>query len=104
MAVLIDGYEITDRTRFRVRYEIHGGRDFAALGTYWLNNFTSLEDCQRAYIEAREQSGLGASQFGSGELFDEMGQHLAYLSYNGRLWPPVPWRAGLEPLAEAPRG
>jgi len=96
MPCVIEGYEITERTRFRVRYEINAGRDFAAPGTYWLTNMMSLEDCQRAYIEAREQSGLGASQFGSGELFDEMGQHLAHVSYNGRLWPPVSWHPDLK--------
>lgn len=95
-------YQITERTRFRVRYEIHTGRDHAAPGTYWLRGLMTAEECQRAYIEAREASGLGASQFGSGEVFDEAGQHLASLSYNGRLWPPVSWHPGLEPLAEAP--
>lgn len=96
------GYETSERTRFRVRYEIHTGRDYAVPGIYWLRGITSLEDCQRAYIEARTTAALGASQFGSGEVFDQMGQHVANISYNGRLWPAEPWRPGIEPLAEAP--
>ena len=102
MSCIIEGYQITERTRFRVRYSIHAGRDSADIGTYWITNLSSLEDCQRAYMEARDKSGLGASQFGSGELFDEMGQQLAYLSYNGRLWPPVAWHPELKPLADMP--
>lgn len=97
-----DHYQITERTRFRVRYEIHPGREFAATGVYWLRGFETVEDCQRAYIAARQASGLGASQFGEGNLFDQAGQHLARISYNGRLWSPVPWHSGLAPLAEAP--
>ncbi|WP_181180966.1 hypothetical protein [Paracoccus sp. FO-3] len=34
-------YQITERTRFRVRYEIHTGRDHAAPGTYWLRGLMS---------------------------------------------------------------
>ena len=96
-------YQITARTRFRVRYEIDAGREDAAPGTYWLRGFTSLEDCQRAYVAARNVSGLGASQFGCGEVYDDAGQHLARISYNGRLWPPLPWTPDMRPLADAPK-
>lgn len=96
-------YQITARTRFRVRVEIDAGRENAAPGTCWLHGFTSLEDCQRAYVEARNASGLGASQFGYGEVYDESGQHLARISYNGRLWPPLPWTPDMRPLADAPK-
>lgn len=102
MQSIFEDYKTSERTRFRVRYEVFCGRDHAMPGVYWLTNMTSLEECQRAYIKARADTGLGASQFGTGELFDEMGQHLAYISYNGRLWPPVAWHHGIEPLADAP--
>lgn len=102
MPCILEGYEISERTRFSVRYEVFFGRDYAEPGVYWLTNMTSMEECQRAYIKVRAESGLGASQFGTGELFDEMGQHLAYISYNGRVWPPVAWHPDIKPLADAP--
>ncbi|WP_299553657.1 hypothetical protein [uncultured Tateyamaria sp.] len=88
---------------YSVKYQIYAGRDHAAPGTHWIRDLASLEDCQRAYIDAREASALGASQFGDGEIYDREKLHAARLSYNGRLWPPVPWSADLEPLAEPPR-
>ncbi|TMV67160.1 hypothetical protein FGG78_32365 [Thioclava sp. BHET1] len=100
---LPNGYEITERTRFRVRYEIHPGRTPARLGVYWVTGLLTPEDCQRTYIAAREAAGLGGSQFGTGEIFDEMGQYLAQISYNGRLWPAESWTQGQQCLAEAPR-
>lgn len=87
---------------FRVRIEVSAGRDPAEPGALWLRGLATLADCQRAYVEAREWADLGASQFGTGEVFDRFGQHVASISYNGRLWPPVPWHSGLVPLAEAP--
>lgn len=96
------GYQITEHTRFKVRYEISDGREIAQPGTYWLKHLPSLEDCQRAYIEARNAAELGASQFSSGTVFDEMGQHVATVSYNGRLWDAEPWTGQSKPLAEAP--
>jgi hypothetical protein len=68
----------------------------------------SLEEAQRGYIALRDRTGYGASQFGFGEVFDEAGQLVATVSYNGRLWAPSPdgrgggWRPGAAPVAEAP--
>lgn len=88
-------YPVTDRTRLRVRYELEAA-------TKWIEHLTSFEACQRAYVTARDLSGLGASRFGTGEVLDEAGQVIAHISYNGRLWPPLPWSPDMRPLAEAP--
>lgn len=86
---------VTNRTRLRVRYEID-------CAPQWLTLLASLEACQRAYSIARDLSGLGASRFGTGEVLEESGQVIAHISYNGRLWPPLPWTPDMQPLAEAP--
>ena len=95
-------YPFTERTRLRVRIEVRDVSHDDPARVLSLRHLTTTEACQRAYIAARDESGLGVSRFGSGEVFDEAGQHLATISYNGRLWPPLPWRSYLKPLAEAP--
>ena len=100
---LPNGYEMTERTRLKVRYEVSEGRDLVIdSGVKWLGPFMNLEDCQIAYIDERENLNLGASQFSSGEVFDEYGQFVARISYNGKLWDTNPWTPGVEPIAEAP--
>ena len=99
------GYPVTERTRFRVRVEIH--EDLSGTPRVdWVRGCRSLEEAQRGYVALREESGYGASQFGFGSVFDEAGQLIATISYNGRLWAPAPaglgWRPGVEPVAEAP--
>ena len=99
------GYPMTDRTRFRVRVEIH--EDLSGTPRVdWVRSCRSLEEAQRGDIALREETGYGASQFGFGSVFDEAGQLIATVSYNGRLWAPDPdglvWRPGAEPVAEAP--
>lgn len=109
MSVLEDrlNYPINERTRFRVRVELHedlSGRPRVA----WVRDCRTLEGAQRGYVALRDRTGYGASQFGFGAVFDEAGQHVASISYNGRLWAPSPdgtgpgWRPGVEPIAEAP--
>lgn len=89
-------YHPTERTRYKVRIESIGR-------VITLSQFDTLEKAQRAYIKARNESRLGGSGWSSGDVFDEMGQHVARISYNGRLWPPLPWAPGMEPYAEVPR-
>lgn len=99
------GHPVTERTRFRVRVEIHEDLSGTAR-VEWVRGCRSLEEAQRGYIALREEAGYGASQFGFGSVFDEAGQLIATVSYNGRLWAPDPdgrvWRPGAEPVAEAP--
>lgn len=35
-----------------------------------------------------------------GDVYDQ-GKLVARVSYNGRVWPPGPWRPGMKPLLEA---
>jgi hypothetical protein len=100
-------YPMSERTRFRVRVEIN--EDLSGTPRVeWVRHCLSLEEAQRGYIALRDRTGYGASQFGFGEVFDEAGQLVATVSYNGRLWAPSPdgrgagWRPGAEPAAEAP--
>jgi hypothetical protein len=100
------GYPVSERTRFRVRVEVR--RDLSPEPDIdWIRGCRTLEEAQRGYIALREASGFGASQFGFGDVFDEAGQFVAHISYNGRLWAPgedgrSAWRPGVQPVAEAP--
>ncbi|MFG6080536.1 hypothetical protein ACEUZ9_001140 [Paracoccus litorisediminis] len=102
MVTFPGGYEVTERTRFKVRIAIHQTVDLEPK-VDWIYGLTSPEEVQHAYMDARDASGLGAAQFGGGEVIDEMGQHVANVSYNGRLWPAEPWRPGLVFLADIPQ-
>lgn len=100
-------YPVNERTRFRVRVEINEDLS-GAPRVEWVRHCLSLEEAQRGYLALRDRTGYGASRFGFGEVFDEAGQLVATVSYNGRLWAPSPdgrgagWRPGTEPVAEAP--
>lgn len=99
------GYEMTERTRFKVRVHIDEGKDYVpvdVIGVKNLGPFQTLTECQVAYVKLRDELDLGASQFSSGTVFDEMKQEVASISYNGRLWSAGPWTADKKPLAEAP--
>lgn len=93
------GYEATETTRFSLRFSILGEETSK---TSWIRNIKTLEETQRAYIVARNASGLGASQFSDGDVFDEKNTRVARISYNGRLWRPEPWSASSKAVAEAP--
>lgn len=100
------GYQTTDRTRFRVRVELNDDLS-GNPRVEWVRGCRSLEEAQRDYIALRDASGYGASQIGFGDVFDEQGQQIAQVSYNGRLWAPSPdggspWRPGVLAIAEAP--
>lgn len=94
-------YPMSERTRLHVRVEIYD-EDTDRPRIEWFRNCRTFEEAQRRYIGARDESGLGASGFGDGEVIDEMGQAVARISYNGRLREPLPWHPGAEPIAEAP--
>lgn len=100
------GYETNERTRFRVRVELN--EDLSGTPRVeWVRGCRSLEEAQRGYVALRDRTGYGASQFGFGQVFDEAGQLIGHISYNGRLWAPSPdgsspWRPGVLAIAEAP--
>jgi hypothetical protein len=60
-------------------------------------NVASLADASVAYSEARDASGEGASTFPEGRVSCNATQ-VARISYNGRVWPPGPWKPGDVPL------
>lgn len=99
-------YRTDERTRFRVRVELNDDLS-GTPRVEWVRNCRSLEEAQQRYMALRDVSGYGASQIGFGAVFDEAGQLIAHVSYNGRLWAPSsngasPWRPGVLAIAEAP--
>lgn len=106
MTLVIPGYDATERTRLTlVVPNVDGGAPRlrrAAPPESWQDLEAQLDALQRAYIDARVASGEGASTFAQGEIFDESGQSLAVVSYNGRLWDGGRWKPGKVPLREAP--
>ena len=79
-------YENDERTRYRVRIEVD--HEWGPQEIYWIKFCMDLEEAQRSYIAARDATTYGASRFGTGDVFDEAGQHIARISFNGRLWHP----------------
>lgn len=77
--------------------------DSPATGSHWITDLPDLESCQRTYMATRDRTGLGARNFGDGEVYDADMSPMARISFNGRAWPAGEWQAGSLPLAEAPR-
>jgi hypothetical protein len=57
-----------------------------------------LEQASRMYCTARDASGMGVSKVPEGKVVTAEGKLVARISYNGRVWPPQPWFAGMTPL------
>jgi hypothetical protein len=88
--------------QFRLRIEFYPGGDFDPSEVRFIENLGSHEAAQIAYLDARDASGLDLRRFLPGEVFDHTGEHVARISYDGRLWAPDPLTTGGTPLAEAP--
>jgi hypothetical protein len=88
--------------RFRLRIEAYPGGDFDPSEVSFIENLGSHEAAQIAYLDARDASGLDLRRFLPGEVFDHTGEHVARISYDGRLWAPDPLTTGGAPIAEAP--
>lgn len=59
----------------------------------------SFEDASQKWCEFRDTTGAGASEIGEDVMiYDQTGTPVARISYNGKIWPPVEWKPGLEPL------
>lgn len=96
-------YPFDERTRFSVRItKILDPKSADTPEVTWVRGLTTLKFAQMAYIEAREAAGLDASKFLAGEIWDEAGQHVARVSFGGRVWPPMAFGEGIEPVGEAP--
>lgn len=87
---------------FQLRLESYPFDDLSPSEVRFIEGLASPVEAQKAYVAARNDSGLGASRFLPGELFDAQGDHVGRISYNGRLWKPEPLQTGATPLAEAP--
>lgn len=58
-----------------------------------------LEEASRACRAYVEEYGLGGGNWAGGEVIDHSsGKTVARVSYNGRVWPPGKWHAGMTPL------
>jgi hypothetical protein len=88
--------------QFRLRLEFYPGGDFDPSEVRFVEGLESPEAAQIAYLDARDASGLDLRRFLPGEVFDHTGEHVARISYDGRLWAPDPLTTGGVPLAEAP--
>lgn len=60
----------------------------------------SWEQVSTAYVRAIEHAGLGASQVPSCEIINLLGNVVAHVSYNGKIWPGRQWREDAKPLYE----
>lgn len=82
-------YDHDERTRYDVRI-VEYGAYFEEVEAHWVRGCLTLEEAQIKYAERRDEIcnriGAGASRVSTGQIFDERGQHLAYVSFNGRLW------------------
>ncbi|BCH33196.1 hypothetical protein MesoLjLc_51260 [Mesorhizobium sp. L-8-10] len=57
----------------------------------------TLADASRIYSERRDASGLGASRWPEGQVF-EGDRLIGRVSYNGRIWSPGDWRPDDVPI------
>lgn len=96
------GYEIGERTNFKVKLSFHDEISGKDKPVEIKGRLTSIESCQIAYMAFRDALELGMSDLGEGMIIDEMKQVVAKISYNGRAWEALPFRVGMEPFAEAP--
>lgn len=94
--------DMTQRGHFRLRIESYPGGDFDPSEVRFIEHLDSHEAAQIAYLDARDASGLDLRRFLPGEVFDHTGEHVARISYDGRLWAPDPLATGGTPIAEAP--
>ena len=46
----------------------------------------ALAELSAIYCAARDKSGLGGSRWHEGKIYNESGDQIAYISYNGRIW------------------
>lgn len=85
----LPNYDNDERTRYEVRVVEYGGH-FEDVAVHWVRGCLTLEEAQIKYAKRRDEIcdriGAGASRLSAGQVFDERGQHLAYISFNGRLW------------------
>ena len=50
---------------------------------YWAN---SIEECQDAVLDYIEEWDLGGGNWAGGNVYDDNGEYVGNISYNGRFW------------------
>jgi hypothetical protein len=60
-------------------------------------------EASKVFCERREESGLGFRDFVDGFVYEGK-KKVARISYNGRVWPPGPYKEGQVPLWDNRRG
>jgi Inorganic Pyrophosphatase/Large polyvalent protein-associated domain 1/RadC-like JAB domain len=61
----------------------------------------SFKDASEKWDKFRETTMAGASEIGEGvKIFDQDGNEVARVAYNGRVFPPGGWKSGVKPLYE----
>jgi hypothetical protein len=58
----------------------------------------SLQDAANKWDEFRQKSGIGGSETPRVLIVDQNGKEVGRISYNGKVWPPGEWHAGMKPL------
>lgn len=58
----------------------------------------TYEEASKRFCEAREKAGFGASRMPNGLVFGDDGRQVAYVSYNGRVWPGSTYVSDATPL------
>jgi hypothetical protein len=56
------------------------------IGKLLSQDFSSVKDASNAYQDLRDELGLGASEFPSGNLRNKETRVAFKISYNGRVW------------------
>jgi hypothetical protein len=65
--------------------------------TVTVKDYAEASRVSREWIIANE---LGGGNWNGGTITDDSGKEIAYVSYNGRVWPPGKWTPNTEPLYE----
>lgn len=59
---------------------------------------TSWEQVSSAYVQTIKRLGVGASQAPKCEILNLLGEVIAHVSYNGRVWPGSTYQPGEKPI------
>ncbi len=86
-----------------VHAKCYGNQDFGQYAPIGPDLHLAVRDMTcavRAYLAWISLFNLGGGNAGDGQIVDEHGAEVGRISYNGRVWPPGKWTAGMVPLRE----
>lgn len=58
----------------------------------------SFQQASEMFCAARDKSGLGASRVPDAFIINDLGEKVARISYNGRVWPLAEWTPDQKPV------